>query len=437
MDGSIADLGKITSRSLWEEAVRLSSRVPQRHSVDLPAVVDDFSSQEISCWRRNGANGDHVLLQMMPRVGGFPAALARYFIAAYSQPGDVICDPYCGKGTVLFEATRMGRHAFGGDTAPDAVVSTRAKCLPVSFGQVAGYVEALDLNRCEPLKSIPSDVRLFYHPETLRQIMSVRRQLLTDMTCRCARTRNAATFTCGIMLGLLHGHSRLSLSLPCNQCFAMSPAYVRRYVQKHRLERPRRDVRQCLIGRIMKLFPRPRVTGVAKVYQASAEDCPRYLRTARGEVALVLTSPPYLNRQTYSKDAWLRLWFLGYDHRAVARQSLETGSIRVFVRAMEKSLGAVMTCIKPGGRLVLVGGQARASLGGEDRYVRINDLCLYALDRMKGTSKLSIVEAAIQDSKVMNRGSYFAVHGGKRQLAGGGVGPRYGEEDILIVRKPA
>src|SRR5437899_9707959 len=105
--------------------------------------------------------------RMMPRVGGFPAALARYFIAAYSQPGDIVFDPYCGKGTVLFEATSMGRAAFGGDTAPDAVISTRAKCVPVSFAQVANYVQSL--NVYHSLSGVPSDVRLFYHPETLRQ----------------------------------------------------------------------------------------------------------------------------------------------------------------------------------------------------------------------------------------------------------------------------
>jgi len=371
----------------------------------------------------------------MPRVGGFPPALARYFIAAHSQPHDIVFDPYCGKGTVLFEATRMGRNAFGGDTAPDAVISTRAKCVPVSFGQVASYVQCLKIDRWKSLSGVPSNVRVFYHPQTLRQILSIRDQLLTDLASSCRRTRDAATFVCGVMLGLLHGHSSLSLSLPCNQCFAMSPGYVRRYAREHGLRRPKRDVRQCLTEKIIKLFPQPRMAGSAKVFEASAEECARYLRTVKGDVALVITSPPYLNRQTYSKDAWLRLWFLGRNHRDVAKQSLETGSLRLYVEAMQRSLRAIMTCLKPGGRLVLVGGQARVTVAGDTQFAGITDLCLYALTRINGSSEQLSVETVIHDRRVMNRGSYFAVHAGKRELAGGGLGPRYGEESILIVTK--
>ena len=247
--------------------------------------------------------------------------------------------------------------------------------------------------------------------------------------------RDAATLVCGVMLGLLHGHSKLSLSLPCNQCFAMSPDYVRRYVREHGLKRPRRDVRQCLMEKIMALLPRPPVTGRVKVFQASAEECPKYLRAVKGDVALVITSPPYLNRQTYSKDAWLRLWFLGRDHRDVARRSLQTGSIQVFVDAMQRSLRSIITCLKPGGRLVLVGGQAWVTVGGEAQFVRITDLCLYALSLINESSEQLSVETLIGDAKAMNRGSYFAVHAGKRELPGGKFEPRYGKEDILVVRK--
>jgi hypothetical protein len=39
----------------------------------------------------------------------------------------------------------------------------------------------------------------------------------------------------------------------------------------------------------------------------------------------------------------------------------------------------------------------------------------------------------IEDRRVMSRGSYFAVHAGR--AAGDGGGRRFGEEDILIIRK--
>ncbi|WP_261562869.1 site-specific DNA-methyltransferase [Frankia tisae] len=40
-------------------------------------------------------------------------AVAAYAIATYSRPGDTVCDPDCGPGTVVAEAAHAGRHAIG------------------------------------------------------------------------------------------------------------------------------------------------------------------------------------------------------------------------------------------------------------------------------------------------------------------------------------
>jgi len=60
----------------------------------------------------------------MPRHGGdrpatatdvdrMPPAVAAAAITAFSRPGEVVCDPDCGAGTVLVEALWAGRHAIG------------------------------------------------------------------------------------------------------------------------------------------------------------------------------------------------------------------------------------------------------------------------------------------------------------------------------------
>jgi hypothetical protein len=42
-----------------------------------------------------------------------PPAVAAHAIAIYTRSGDLVLDPDCGVGTVLVEALRAGRHAFG------------------------------------------------------------------------------------------------------------------------------------------------------------------------------------------------------------------------------------------------------------------------------------------------------------------------------------
>jgi hypothetical protein len=43
----------------------------------------------------------------------FPEAVAEHVIERYSAPGDWIFDPFCGFGTTLVAAERLGRHAVG------------------------------------------------------------------------------------------------------------------------------------------------------------------------------------------------------------------------------------------------------------------------------------------------------------------------------------
>jgi len=420
------------THELLEHARALGERLRAEDSQDLPAVRDSVTKTLVPCWRTQDGKTDHALHKMMSRVGGFPPSLARYLIACYSGDGDVIADPFCGKGTTLFEAVRSGRNAVGGDIAPDAVVVTRAKCSAVSVVSVANYVEGLRIARHPPMSDVPAAVRVFYSRRTLEQILSIRARLLEDMAT--PRTRRIATFVCGVILGLLHGHSRLSLSLPCNQAFAMSPNYVKRYAREHGLKRPDRDVRQCLLQRALELLPFPQMARPPVVREASAETCGRYIRSSVGEATLFLTSPPYLNRQTYLKDSWLRLWFLGKERSELAGKTLETGNVHTFVEGMKTALGEMAGSVSPRGRIVLVCGRAHIDVRGRKHTVRVADLVLHAKESAPYLERL-ILERVIRDRKLMKRGSYFAVHHGTTQDGNGRKHPRYGEDEILVFRK--
>jgi tRNA G10 N-methylase Trm11 len=422
-----------TSKSqIIDESKTLGRKVPEKLSVSLPPVSDDFIGGAIHSWRRTSSLKLDPAHSMMSRVGGFPAPLARYIIAAYSEPCDIVFDPFCGKGTSLLEAALLGRQPVGGDIAPDAVLVSRAKCAHIRFVDVANYVESLIDTKKHLLKGISPDVRLFFHPNTFQQLLSIRVQLLDDLGN--TRRRELATFVCGVLLGILHGHSRLSLSLPCNQCFAMAPSYVRRYVNDHGLIRPKRNVKDSILRKCMEYFPRPALKYRAAVFEDTAEACDKYLKSKKGMVNLVVTSPPYLNRQTYIKDSWLRLWFLGHDRHEQHARSMETGNIPVFVDSMKRALASIEAVLARKGVIALVCGQARTATGETRQTIRISDLCLYALDSLSKKTKLKSV-CVIRDRKLMKRGSYFAVHNGYHHNAAGKRVPRYAEEEILILRK--
>jgi 16S rRNA G966 N2-methylase RsmD len=57
----------------------------------------------------------------------FHPPVARALVEAFSERGDVVLDPFCGSGTLLVEASALGRSGVGTDVDPIAVAVTNAK----------------------------------------------------------------------------------------------------------------------------------------------------------------------------------------------------------------------------------------------------------------------------------------------------------------------
>lgn len=426
-------MSSAATKQLLEQAVILSLTVKEERSTTLQPVRDGGRGRLVQPWRNSSHLQEYPLHRMMSRVGSFPPSLARYFIALYSKPNDVILDPFCGKGTSLLEAALMGRRAIGGDISPEAVISTRAKTAAITAATAANYIQGLVIPPRQEIGGIPSSVSLFFHRQTLRQIVSIRDQLLVDMQKK--NKSQVATFFMGVLLGLLHGHSALSLSLPCNQSFAMSPAYVRRYVKQHGLKRPIRDVKKCLLEKAIEILPFPCSMKPATIVEAPACRCDEYMSKEDEKADLVITSPPYLNRQTYIRDARLRLWLLNRDRQEIARDSLETGNIERFVAGMARTIVAISKATRKTGVVIFVCGRAKIRDASQYCIVRISDLCLLANTRVPKQFRLK-PQKVIVDKKMMKRGAYFAVHHGKSTDGNGHNVRRFNEDEILIFKKP-
>lgn len=58
---------------------------------------------------------------------GSPQSVVRRFIELYTEPGDLIVDPFCGFGTTLEESSSLRRHAIGYDIDHTCVLETEAR----------------------------------------------------------------------------------------------------------------------------------------------------------------------------------------------------------------------------------------------------------------------------------------------------------------------
>lgn len=73
-----------------------------------------------------------------------PLALLERIIAAGSQIDNIVLDPFCGSGTTLIEAHRLGRRWIGGDSSPKSFDTTKARLLQVCNQQSEVNFEAGD-----------------------------------------------------------------------------------------------------------------------------------------------------------------------------------------------------------------------------------------------------------------------------------------------------
>ena len=75
----------------------------------------------------------------------FSPQLARTLIERFTEPGDVVLDPFCGGATSLVEAAALGRQAVGSDISTLAVFLARVKTFPLSAelrAQVRDWADA-------------------------------------------------------------------------------------------------------------------------------------------------------------------------------------------------------------------------------------------------------------------------------------------------------
>lgn len=339
--------------------------------VPQPDSLDGGTTSAGALWHAVSPRWGHSMHTMCSYHGMFPAKVAHYFIQQYSKPGDVVLDPFSGRGTVPLQARVEGRRAISNDLNPLASVLSRAKSAPPSWSSVMRFLKDLERKYRRTTSSdpdVPPDIRMLYHPNTLRQIYYVRKRLLAKPIHEWSPEE---LMIGGALAGIMHGSFRrdgtsiyLSISMP--NTFSMAPSYVEKYIREKGLVAPDQDVFECLRGKLARLYLDDPIDGHAsRSYSADAPSLLGGRNIKAGSVDLIVTSPPYLKVVNYGTANWIRLWLLGLDEvgreRGAGRQTLDASldhrhtyaSYREFLL---RTLQGVQRALKPDGVAVLVIG---------------------------------------------------------------------------------
>jgi hypothetical protein len=89
------------------------------------------------------------------------------------------------------------------------------------------------------------------------------------------------------------------------------PNYSVRWWRHRGLLPARRETFRILSELIRYRLSVPAPRGLADVRLSDARLCSSIFEQFRGQVQLIITSPPYIDTTDYAEDQWLRLWLLG------------------------------------------------------------------------------------------------------------------------------
>jgi hypothetical protein len=241
----------------------------------------------------------------------FPLEYPLQIIRKHKGDLPVILDPFCGRGTTIYAARKLGLKSFGFDTSPIAVAIARAKLASASLEDVIALGETLV---AVPPKQVPETpfFKRAFSKATLRELCSLREGLIAEN-----KPSDASAILRAAALGCLHGPmvkghgtpSYFSNQMP--RTFASKPDYSVRFWKERDLFPPKVSVME-VISKKLKSISDLDSDAHGRTRNIRCSDA-RKAKTFVGipDAALTITSPPYYGMRTYVQDQWLRMWFMG------------------------------------------------------------------------------------------------------------------------------
>jgi len=257
-------------------------------------------------WSFSNRDKGHAIEAIHPYPAKFIAEIPRALLSALPIPNNTaVLDPFCGSGTTLVEAQRLGLPSVGIDLNPIGCLISRVKTTPRPFDFEQAAVEIADVARevRNPKRWNIPNVDHWFKPEVQEAIAAL---------IQAIGAKHATKAKDALHLALSSILVRIS-----NQESDTRYAAVEKSV-------PRSDVFDSFIaacGKISKaLVARSWSLTDSKIIEADTLKVGP--ETIGVPVGMVITSPPYPNAYEYWLYHKYRMWWLGFDPIAVKAQEI-------------------------------------------------------------------------------------------------------------------
>ena len=297
----------------------------------------------------------------------FKPQLPAFFINRLTEPGDVVYDPFMGRGTTPVEAALRRRVPYGNDTNPLSKALTEPRINSPTLNEILSRLHEIPWDTFQCIEH--EELLTFFHPKTLAWIEGLRTLLLerqevnmldqTDLWIRM------------VAINRLTGHSSGFFSvytLPPNQAVTVDRQKI---INERRQQTPPfRDVPAIIAkkSRILLSQGSPSAKNSLLLTNQSHET----FQIHEESVALTVTSPPFLDIVDYETDNWLRCWFLGVDPKSVRiTHHRSVDDWQAFIAATLTELARIT---RPNGHIVFEVGEVRnGTIRLEEKVIAATD----------------------------------------------------------------
>ncbi len=291
----------------------------------------------------------------------FKPQLPRFFIEALTEPGDLVYDPFSGRGTTVIEAGLLGRRVAANDVNPLSALLARPRFFVPTKDSLAERLAAIPL---EEGGRGEIDLSMFYHRRTEGEIVALRRYLLEREAQ--GKEDHLDQWIRMVATNRLSGHSSGFFSvytLPPNQA-VLPERQIQINIQKNQVPEYKEITPRIMrkSASLVRTLTADEIASLARAGESAVflEDDARWTPEISSEsVKLVVTSPPFLDVVQYANDNWLRCWFNGISPEAPGKKITMARSLDEWSQVIQDVLVELYRIITPGGWVAFEVGEVR------------------------------------------------------------------------------
>ena len=302
-------------------------------------------------------------------AGRMHPSIARGAVGAWSKPGDLVVDPFCGSGTVLVEAMGLGRRAVGVDASPLGIAVARVRT--TTLGEAgrdrlraeAARIAAESGEHARKRRRPDSPVwakREFerFHPHVALELLGLRALVMATADDDVGRALRLCLSS--ILVKLMKAgpeaprdgaEKRIARGIPSRLFTDRAEELARGLGALERRVPAGTPAPQCLLG-----------------------DARALTAVADGAARLVVSSPPYAGTYDYAAQHDVRFTWLELPRRAFRETQLGARTAGLGLGAdpaawrqgQRRWIGEIARILAPGGHAMLVVGDGVVGNQAED-----------------------------------------------------------------------